>query len=202
MELRCQQQQEALSVQLEAVEKAAKAERHEQQQFKRNLEREAREQTELKEKTVMDTNQKLSSLQQHYKLLKIEKEDFAEECTKTKAKQLAEIKTLQDKIKSMQIEHEKEINKFKVRPNWSFYVLSKLTPPPSPFSTLFLSTRRTRRATRSIRWWQRTRRSVDCANKSMISIHIVHGDRKILSTRNRWQRQNDQTIKISMPKSQ
>lgn len=115
MELRCQQQQEALNAQLEAVEKAAKAERHEQQQFKRNLEREAREQTELKEKTVMDTNQKLSSLQQHYKLLKIEKEDLGEECTKTKAKQLGEIKALQDKIKSMQLHHEKEIAQLKVR---------------------------------------------------------------------------------------
>lgn len=115
MELRCQQQQEALSAQLEAVEKAAKAERHEQQQFKRNLEREAREQTELKEKTVMDTNQKLTSLQQHYKLLKSQNDDLAEENTKTKAKQLTEIKTLQDKMKAMQVQHEKEMDNLKVR---------------------------------------------------------------------------------------
>lgn len=115
MELRCQQQQEALSAQLEAVEKAAKAERHEQQQFKRNLEREAREQTELKEKTVMDTNQKLASLQQHYKLLKSQNDDLAEENTKSKAKQLTEIKTLQDKLKAMQIQHEKDLDNLKVR---------------------------------------------------------------------------------------
>lgn len=103
MELRCQQQQEALSAQLEA-------ERHEQQQFKRNLEREAREQTELKEKTVMDTNQKLTSLQQHYKLLKSQNEDLVEECTNTKA----EVKTLQNKIKTIQIQHEKEIENLNV----------------------------------------------------------------------------------------
>lgn len=114
MELRCQQQQEALSAQLEAVEKAAKAERHEQQQFKRNLEREAREQTELKEKTVMDTNQKFTSLQQHYKLLKSQNDDNVEECTKTKAKQLTEIKTLQDKIRTMERQHVKDIEHLKV----------------------------------------------------------------------------------------
>lgn len=114
LELRCQQQQEQLTAQLEAKEKAASADRLEQQQFKRNLERKAREQTELKEKTVMDTNQKLSSLQQHYKLLKSQNDDLTEECTKTKAKQLADIKLLQDKIKTLQSQHQKDVDSAKV----------------------------------------------------------------------------------------
>lgn len=187
MELRCQQQQEALSAQLES-------ERHEQQQFKRNLERETREQTELKEKTVMDTNQKLTSLQQHYKLLKSQNGDLAEECTKAKTKQLAEIKVLQDKIKTMQTQHEKDIENLRV-----FMSKSILTNLIKIHCFTIICSICRPNTIKTIRWRRRTQRSIDCVNKSMFSIYIVHGDRTTLRIP-LSKRPKKRTIKISMSK--
>lgn len=109
MELRCEQQQDSLTEQLSILEKKFKSERQKYQSFKDNLERDAKEQSEGKEKTVRETNNKLASLQQHYKLLKSQNDDLNEECGKTKAKQLTEINDLQSKIKSLQNQHEQLI---------------------------------------------------------------------------------------------
>lgn len=105
-----------------------KLERQEHKQFKHNLEREAREQTDLKEKVVQESNSKLESLQQHYKLLKSQHDDYTEECSKVKAKQLEEINALQRKVKSLQSqnsqsvkEKDKDIELWKVKKNKFFY---------------------------------------------------------------------------------
>lgn len=109
MALRCEQQQDSLNEQLRIQQKTLKTERQEHQQFKHNLEQDAREKSEMKDKAVSEANNKLASLQQHYKLLKSQHDDFTEECTKTKAKQLTEINDLQSKTKSLQNQHEQLI---------------------------------------------------------------------------------------------
>lgn len=84
------------------LENKLKIERQQNHQTKLNLEREAREQTDLKEKSVQEINLKLSSLQQHYKLLKSQHEDFIDECSTAKAKQLKEVSALQSKVKLLE----------------------------------------------------------------------------------------------------
>lgn len=84
-------------------------ERQQYHQLRLNLEREAREQTDLKEKSVQEINLKLSSLQQHYKLLKSQHDDYTEECTKSKAKQLIELNALQGKVKSLQSQNDQTV---------------------------------------------------------------------------------------------
>lgn len=84
------------------LENKLKTERQQNHQTKLNLEREAREQTDLKEKSVQEISLKLSSLQQHYKLLKSQHEDFVDECSKAKAKQLKEVNSLQSKVKLLE----------------------------------------------------------------------------------------------------
>lgn len=69
---------------------------------------------EQREKTIIETNNRLSSLQQIYKLLQSEDEDLKEDCAKTKAKHLDEINGLERKIKSLQgqlVQSESERNK-------------------------------------------------------------------------------------------
>lgn len=44
----------------------------------------------------------MESLQQHYKLLQSQHDDYTEECSKEKDKQIKEINTLQGKVKSLQ----------------------------------------------------------------------------------------------------
>lgn len=65
----------------------------------------ANEQKEHSEKSVHETNLKLSSLQQHFKLLKSEHEDSKEACAKAKAKQLEEINGMQRKIKALETQN-------------------------------------------------------------------------------------------------
>lgn len=120
MELRCEQQQSSLTNQIGTMEQAIKAERQAQEHYKRNLEREAREQTELKEKTVSETNQKYASLQQHYKLLQSQHNDLNEEFTKSKSKQAIDMKSLQEKLKMFQTKFDaahKEKEEWKVSMN-------------------------------------------------------------------------------------
>lgn len=106
MEMRCEQQQDALTAQIADLENKLKSERQQHHELKLNLEREAREQTDKKEQAVHDINLKLTSLQQHYKLLKNQHDDYTDECSKTKSKQLSEINALQGKVKSLQNQNE------------------------------------------------------------------------------------------------
>lgn len=106
------------------LENKLKTERQQSHQTKLNLEREAREQTDLKEKSVQEINLKLSSLQQHYKLLKSQHEDFVDECSKEKAKQLKEVNELQSKVKLLESKNDhtdkqrdKDIDLWKVNNN-------------------------------------------------------------------------------------
>lgn len=91
-----------LFIQLETLEKKFKLKR--QQMYE--LERKTQEQTELKEKSIQETNVKLTSLQQHYKLLKIQFEDFKEDCSKSGTQQLLKLKTLNSENKALQNQNE------------------------------------------------------------------------------------------------
>lgn len=69
------------------------------------MQNKAHDEKELNAKTLKETNLKLSSLQQHYKLLKTENDDKKEEWTKAKAKLTEDVDGLQKKIKSMSTQH-------------------------------------------------------------------------------------------------
>lgn len=60
----------------------------------------------------METNLKLSSLQQHYKLLKSQNDDNVEECKKIKATQLEEINSVQSKVKLLHSQNEQTIKQW------------------------------------------------------------------------------------------
>lgn len=83
-------------------------------QYKRHL--------EMKEKIVMDTNQKLTSLQQHYKLLKSQNEDLNDEYLKMKTKQTDNINDLQEKLKNVQ--HQIDVKNVEIE---SWKVIGKFT---------------------------------------------------------------------------
>lgn len=74
-------------------------------QLMHNLERRAQDQNELKEKSIKETNMKLGSLQQHYKLLKIQFDDFKEECSNAGTRQLDRLNNLKSEIESLQIQN-------------------------------------------------------------------------------------------------
>lgn len=68
------------------MEKKSESEKNECEQEKYKLEIQSQKQGEINERTVHESNTKLTSLQQHYKLLKNQCEDMKEECSKTKTK--------------------------------------------------------------------------------------------------------------------
>lgn len=106
------------------LETKLKAERQRYEQLRERVEREAREQTQLKEKMVQEINMKYESLQQQYKFLNSQMEDNKEECTRDKAKQSAEMVQLQNKVKSLQsqaIEKDKNLDMWKVFDTFSFF---------------------------------------------------------------------------------
>lgn len=91
-----------------------RTERQSHQQTRDDLQNKANDEKEQNSKTLKETNLKLSSLQQHYKLLKSENDDKKEECTKAKAKLAEDVSGLQKKIKTLESQHElaiKEKNK-------------------------------------------------------------------------------------------
>lgn len=82
----------------------------------------ANEQKAECDRNLRETNVKLSSLQQHYKLLKSEHDDTTDACAKSKAKQLEEIDGVQKKIQAIETknkqvikERDAEIEMLKVR---------------------------------------------------------------------------------------
>lgn len=88
------------------LEKKAQSEQQHHVEQSHNLERQAQEIAESKEKSVHDTNLKLTSLQQHYKLLQSQHDDYKEECTKTNTKQLEKIKFLENNVKKLESKNE------------------------------------------------------------------------------------------------
>lgn len=92
------------------MESKLKSERLLYEQLKQNLEREAREQTKLKEKSVQEINLKFESLQQQYKFLNSQVDDNKEEYSKVKTKQQDEIISLQGKIKSLRNQNDQSAN--------------------------------------------------------------------------------------------
>lgn len=107
-------------------EKSLKSERYSHQQTRDEMTNKAREEKDLSEKTVMETNMKLSSLQQHFKLLKSEQDDSKDECAKSKVRQLEQINGLEKKVKSLESsndlaikEKNKEIELLKVMYNYN-----------------------------------------------------------------------------------
>lgn len=109
------------------LEAKLKAERQRYEQMRERVEREAREQTQLKEKMVQEINMKYESLQQQYKFLNSQMEDNKEECTRDKAKQSTEMIQLQNKIKSLQsqaIEKDNSLDMWKVLDAYSLQLLA------------------------------------------------------------------------------
>lgn len=82
------------------LENKSKLERKECEDLKYNLEIQSQKQGELKERSVQEANTKLTTLQQHYKLLKNQCDDLKEECSKTKTSQIEKINTLQNSLDS------------------------------------------------------------------------------------------------------
>lgn len=60
---------------------------------------------------MVESNMKLGSLQQHYKLLKNQHDDLAEECANNKTKYLKEYSGMKDKLKRVTIEFNDELRK-------------------------------------------------------------------------------------------
>lgn len=84
------------------LETKLKLEKQRFEQLRQSLEREAREQTDLKDKSVQEINAKYESLQQQYKFLNSQLEDNKEDNTRDKAKQTKEMADLVAKVKSLQ----------------------------------------------------------------------------------------------------
>lgn len=97
-----------------ALEKKLKLERKQHEQKERDLQRQTQTQNELKERSVQEANQKLTSLQQHYKLLKSQLEDFKDECSKLKSAQLSKINSLESQIKELHKGKDDDANQWKV----------------------------------------------------------------------------------------
>ncbi|XP_031630881.1 probable serine/threonine-protein kinase cdc7 isoform X1 [Contarinia nasturtii] len=112
MEVRCEYQQDALNLQLTDLQKKLRVERLQYEQS----EQQSQKQYELKERTVQESNTKLNSLQQHYKLLKNQYDDFKDECTKEKSEKIDKIKSLQNKLEENSCkEKDKDIEIWKTK---------------------------------------------------------------------------------------
>lgn len=101
------------------LEEKLKLEREQCEQLKYNLEIQSQKQDEIKERSVQEANTKLTTLQQHYKLLKNQFEDFKEECSRIKSSQIDKINSLQTSLNSFKEpntcgEKDKEIKSWKV----------------------------------------------------------------------------------------
>lgn len=90
-------------------------------QTKQELDIKSRDEKD-REKTLTETNNRYSSLQQNFKILKSDNEDLKEECAKTKSKLLEEqnglltkVKLLQGQLDQANRENIKEIEHWKVK---------------------------------------------------------------------------------------
>ncbi|XP_055695472.1 uncharacterized protein LOC129797158 isoform X1 [Lutzomyia longipalpis] len=125
MGLRCEQQHEVISSQLQVeveknfrLEKSLEGERQSHKQNKLDLQHKAQEEKEIREKSTKESNSRLASLQQHYKLLQSQHDDLQESCSKSQQKQLEENNGLQRKLENLrqgEKQKDKEIEHWKVK---------------------------------------------------------------------------------------
>lgn len=99
------------------------------EQSKQDVQSRAKEDKEHRDKDLVDKNNRISSLQQMYKLLQSEHDDFKEDCSKVKANNLESINGLERKVKSLQNEvaqlkreREKDVEHWKVRFKYYKYI--------------------------------------------------------------------------------
>lgn len=78
------------------------------QQLIYNVKLQADEQIKLKEKSVEETSIKLATLQQHYKLLKIQFDDYKEECSNTGTQQLNKLNALRSEMKLLRKDYDQQ----------------------------------------------------------------------------------------------
>lgn len=107
--LRCEQQQAIVNAQMESevgkvarLEHSLAAEQQVNRRAQSELQQKMRSEKDLKEKALLDSNVRFSSLQQHYKMLKSEHKDLKDECADTRQKHIDELDRYQGKIKSLQ----------------------------------------------------------------------------------------------------
>lgn len=100
-----------------------KNEKAEHLQSKNSLEVKINEEKSRGQKLTNDALLKYNSLQQHYKLLQTQHDDFKEETSSTQKKQLEEINSLQAKLKEI----EEELKKVKAsKESIKVFVMVKL----------------------------------------------------------------------------
>ncbi|GLV38661.1 hypothetical protein CBL_05660 [Carabus blaptoides fortunei] len=107
----CVQQQESLSTQLQVIvdyktklEKSLQSEKADHKQTRTELEARINDEKTRRDKTSMEVNLRLSSLQQHYKLLQTKHDDLKEKSDKSQQQYLDETDRLQAKVKALQEE--------------------------------------------------------------------------------------------------
>ncbi|XP_019533596.3 uncharacterized protein DDB_G0290685 isoform X1 [Aedes albopictus] len=107
--IRCEQQQEAISAKMQVVvdqklrlENSLASERMINEQNRLEQQQKTQDEKEQHSKATMEANIRYASLQQHYNLIKTQKEDLEEECSKAKKKQLEEINSLKLKVTELQ----------------------------------------------------------------------------------------------------
>lgn len=66
---------------------------------------------EFQEKTMIESNMKFGSLQQHYKLLKNQHDDLVEECANNKTKYTKEYSGLKEQLKRLTIDFNDQLRK-------------------------------------------------------------------------------------------
>ena len=71
------------------------------EQNRQEVQQKAKDEKELHNKSAMEANLRYASLQQHFKLLKSQHDDFYDECSKTKKKMMEDINGLQAKLNSL-----------------------------------------------------------------------------------------------------
>ncbi|XP_055701788.1 Golgi integral membrane protein 4-like isoform X2 [Phlebotomus papatasi] len=125
MGIRCEQQHEVISAQLQVeveksfrLAKSLEGERLSHQQNRVELQQRAREEKEIREKSTKESNSRLASMQQHFKLLQSQHDDLQESCAKSHQKQLEENNGLQRKLENLrqgEKQKDKEIEHWKVK---------------------------------------------------------------------------------------
>lgn len=98
---------------------------------------------ESKDRSVHETNAKLASLQQHYKLLRSQHEDFKDECMKLKSAHISRISSLEsimaslkDQIEKIEVSRNEDVDLWKVN-FFNHHVNGRSTPVLPSFIFIF-----------------------------------------------------------------
>lgn len=182
--------------------RSLKAERNSNQRAHAAMLSHVNEQKDESEKNLRETNLKLTSLQQHFKLLKSEHDDAMEACAKAKAKHLDEINALQRKLQGMETyggqtvkEKDKLIELLKVSNDTDCCLLSFWEI--DSYDILYFVRQKTPNCSTTKpywrKWWTRRispcpnchRKSTDFSIKSNNTKSIPHGDHRRSMTQRR-----------------